>query len=312
MDMRALAMGLAFALIWSSAYATARVIVADAPPILSLAIRFTISGGVALAVGLMLGQRFRLTIGQWRATLVFGLCQNAIYLGFNFVAMQWIEASLAAIIASTMPLLVAGLGWMFFGERIRPLGIAGLVTGMAGVTLIMVARFQGGAAPVGIALCLVAALALALATLMVRGAAAGGNLWIVVGFQMWVGAAVLWVLGLGVETWHVALSPRWLTAMAYQILMPGIIATVLWFALVGRIGAVKASTFHFLNPFLGVAIAALLLGEAIRLSDMIGVVIVMAGILAVQISKQPTARAAGQAVVRPASRAGLRETEGRD
>ena len=286
MDIRALAMGLAFAVIWSSAYATARVIVADAAPLLSLAIRFTISGALALAVGLALGQRLRLTPAQWRATLIFGLCQNAIYLGLNFVAMQWIEASLAAIIASTMPLLVAALGWMLFGERIRPLGIVGLLTGMAGVALIMTARMQGGAAPLGLALCLIAALALALATLMMRGASSGGNLWIVVGLQMWVGAALLWVAALGFEPWRLTASPAWMLAMAYQIVMPGIVATVLWFGLVARIGAVKASTFHFLNPFFGVLIAAVLLGEAVRLTDMIGVVIVMAGILAVQISKQ--------------------------
>lgn len=289
MDLRALAMGLAFAIIWSSAYATARVIVADAPPILSLAIRFTLSGGLALAVGLLMGQSLRLSRAQWRATLIFGLCQNAIYLGLNFVAMQWIEASLAAIIASTMPLLVAALGWALFGERIRPLGLLGLALGLGGVGLIMATRLQGGAEPLGIALCLVAALALALATLMVRGAASGGNLWIVVGLQMWVGAAVLWgITGFG-DSWQITVSPHWLAAMAYQIVMPGIVATVLWFGLVGRIGAVKAATFHFLNPFFGVAIAALLLGEAIRLNDMIGVAIVMVGILAVQMSKQAPA-----------------------
>ena len=35
----------------------------------------------------------------------------------------------------------------------------------------------------------------------------------------------------------------------------------MWFELVGRIGAVKAATFHFLNPFLGVAISAIVLDE---------------------------------------------------
>jgi hypothetical protein len=34
-----------------------------------------------------------------------------------------------------------------------------------------------------------------------------------------------------------------------------------WFELVRRIGAVKAATFHFLNPFLGVAISAIVLDE---------------------------------------------------
>ena len=55
----------------------------------------------------------------------------------------------------------------------------------------------------------------------------------------------------------------------------------------GRIGAVRASTFHFLNPFLGVAIAAVILSEAIGVLDILGVAIIAGGILAVQLSKQP-------------------------
>ncbi len=61
--------------------------------------------GVGLAR--MMGQTWHLTRAQWRATFIFGLCQNALYLGLNFVAMTRVEASLAAIVASTMPLMVA-------------------------------------------------------------------------------------------------------------------------------------------------------------------------------------------------------------
>ena len=43
-DFIALGMGLAFALIWSSAFTSARIIVADASPLTSLAVRFLISG----------------------------------------------------------------------------------------------------------------------------------------------------------------------------------------------------------------------------------------------------------------------------
>jgi drug/metabolite transporter (DMT)-like permease len=64
-------------------------------------------------------------------------------------------------------------------------------------------------------------------------------------------------------------------------------ATLVWFILVDRIGAVRASTYHFLNPFFGVAIAAAILSEGLTLLDIIGVIIVAGGILAVQISKRP-------------------------
>ena len=68
--------------------------------------------------------------------------------------------------------------------------------------------------------------------------------------------------------------------------MPGLAATLAWFWLVNRIGAVKAATFHFLNPFLGVAIAALILSETLSVQDLVGVAVIMLGILAVQLSRQ--------------------------
>lgn len=285
MDIRAIGMGLAFALMWSSAFTSARMIVADAPPLAALSARFLISGVIGVGIALALGQSWRLNRAQWRATLIFGLCQNALYLGLNFVAMQWVEASVASIIASSMPLMVAFFGWIVFGERVRPLGLAGLLAGALGVALIMGARLSGGVDPLGLALCLVAALALTVATLSVRGAASGGNVMMIVGLQMFVGAAVLALASAALEDITVTWTPRLIGAFAYTTLVPGVLATWVWFRLVGRIGAVRAATFHFLNPFLGVAIAAIVLGERLGWLDLAGVVIIAGGILAVQLSK---------------------------
>lgn len=270
---------------WSSAFTSARMIVADAPPLSALAIRFLISGLLAVLVARSLGQSWRLTRAQWIATLIFGICQNALYLGLNFVAMQTIEASLAAIVASTMPLLVALAGWVFLGERVRALGMAGLIAGMIGVALIMGSRLTAGVDLYGLLLCGVGVLALTFATLMVRGATSGGNVLMIVGLQMLIGSFTLGVVALGSEEWVVHWTPRLIGAFAYTTLIPGLAATYVWFWLVNRIGAVRAATFHFLNPFFGVAIAAVLLGEALGLLDVIGVVIIAAGILAVQMSK---------------------------
>ena len=289
MDARAILLGLAFALMWSSAFTSARVIVAHAPPLSALALRFWISGGLAVAIALALGQSWRLTGARWRAVALFGLCQNALYLGLNFVAMRTVEASVAAIVASTMPLLVAALGWAALGRRVRPLGLAGLLAGFGGVALIMGARLSGGTDGLGLALCALCALgalALALATLTLRGASSGGDLLMIVGLQMLVGAVALSLVALPLETWEVAWSPALGLAFAYTVLVPGLLATMAWFVLVERIGALRASTFHFLNPVLGVAIAAALLGERLGPLDAVGVAVVAGGILMVQLSRQ--------------------------
>ena len=286
MDIRAFGMGLLFALMWSSAFTSARMIVADAPPLTALAFRFLISGIIGVGLALMMGQTWRLTRAQWRATFIFGLCQNALYLGLNFVAMTRVEASLAAIIASTMPLMVAFFGWILFREKLRPLAVIGLVAGVVGVGLIMGSRISGGTDIGYVSLCFIAALALTVATLSVRGASTGGNVMMIVGLQMFVGSALLAVSALLFETWSVHWSPRLIGAFAYTTLIPGVLATWIWFWLVGRIGAVKAATFHFLNPFFGVAIAAAFLGEHLGSTDINGVMIIAGGILAVQLSRQ--------------------------
>lgn len=285
MPVRILLAGLTFAALWSSAFATARVIVAHAPPLTALSVRFLISGLLAVALARALGQDWRLTRLQGLSVVVFGLCQNAAYLGLNFIALQWVEASLAVIIAASMPLLVAALGWLVKGQKVAPLGLAGLALGFAGVALIMGLRLSGGADALGVALCFLGALALAIATLTLGAAASGGNVLMVVGLQMLVGSAALGGLAAATESGAFTPSPAFWAAFAWQIAGPGLAATLIWFWLVGRIGAVRAASFHFLNPAFGVLVAALLLGEQVRAWDVVGTAVTMAGILLVQRSR---------------------------
>ena len=286
MDFRAIAMGLAFALIWSSAFTSARIIVSEASPLWSLALRFLISGLIGIAIARAMGQSWFLTRDQWRATLIFGLCQNAIYLGLNFVAMQTVQASFASIIASTMPLIVAFAGWVIFKDRLPKIGVLGLILGIVGVIIIMSARIEAGVDLYGVALCVLGAIALAIATLSMRSASSGGNLMMIVGLQMLVGSAILAVTAAVLEPFYFNPTGPVILAFAYTTLFPGLLATWIWFLLVQRIGATRAATFHFLNPFFGVAVAAVLLGESLGPRDMLGVAIITVGILCVQLSRQ--------------------------
>lgn len=289
MDIRAILMGVSFAVMWASAFTTTRMIVTEAPPLLALSLRFALSGAIGILIAWMMGETWRnLSRFQWRAVIILGICQNAIYLGLNWIAMQWIEAGLASIIAATMPLMVAAMGWVFMREKLPAIGFAGLVLGLIGVTIIMGARLQGGSDPVGIVLGFIAALALAVATLSVRGASSGGNVMMIVGLQMLVGAGSLAIIAPFFETWDATLNGKLVLAFVYTVVVPGLAATWIWFLLVQRIGAVRAATFHFLSPFFGVLIGAIVLGEKLGVSDMVGVGIIMVGILAVQLSKSPT------------------------
>src|SRR5690606_19975651 len=137
---------------------------------------------------------------------------------------------------------VAFFGWAAGRERLRPPAVAGLVLGVIGVVVIMSVRLRHGLDLMGTAMCLVAVVALTVATLAVRGAGGGRNVLMIVGLQMAVGSAALVVPSAVLEwgqpvDWTVGLA----AALAFSILVPGILATFLWFRLVTRIGAVRAA-----------------------------------------------------------------------
>ena len=291
MDFRSILMGVSFSFIWSSAFTSAKIIVTAASPLMILSLRFLISGLLGIALARMLGQKIQLNKGEWTVVVIIGISQNALYLAFNFIAMQWIEAGLAAIIASLLPLVVAGVCWFFLGEKTGFIGMLGLTVGFGGVLVIMLDKLSGSSASLGMTLCLIGVAALAAATLYVgRMMSSNKNVLMIVGLQMLVGSITLFPFSLIFETWSIEWSTSFLLAFLYTILFPGLLGTLIWFFLVRRIGPVKAATFHFLNPFFGVLVAAIILSEPLSLRDGIGVTIIMAGILLVQLSRKKIAK----------------------
>lgn len=193
-------------------------------------LRFALSALIAIGLARALGQSWRLSRAEWRTVLLFGLFQNALYLGLAWMAMQYVEASVSSIIASTMPLIVAFLGWALYGERLRPMAVIGLVAGVIGVAIIMGVRLQHGLNLHGVFLCVCSVIALTFATLAARGAGGSRNMMMIVGLQMAVGAVVLLVPALVLEHGRtVHWSAGLIGAMLYSVLVPGIIATWIWF-----------------------------------------------------------------------------------
>jgi drug/metabolite transporter (DMT)-like permease len=291
MDFRSILMGVSFSLIWSSAFTSAKILVTAASPLMVLSLRFLISGLIGITLARMLGQKIQLNRGEWTVVVIIGISQNALYLAFNFIAMQWIEASLASIIASLLPLLVAAVCLVFLGEKTGFKGMLGLTVGFGGVLVIMLDKLSGSSASLGMILCLIGVAALAGATLYVgRVMSLNKNVVMIVGLQMLVGSITLFPFSLIFETWYIEWSTIFILAFLYTTLVPGLLGTIIWFLLVKRVGPVRAATFHFLNPFFGVLVAALILAEPLSVRDVIGVTIIMAGILLVQLNRKKIAK----------------------
>jgi len=282
----AIALGVMFSVMWSSAFSVAKIAVQDAPPMWLLTTRFLVAGAIAVSLARFLGQTLPRGWRTWIAVLVLGLAQNAVYLGLIFVAVQTVPAALAAIIASALPLLVALTSAVIGAERPTRAVTLGLGLGFGGVIYIMHDRVTGGVGVGGTALCVVAVAALTLATQIVTRLRMDGGVLMIVGLQMLVGSAALAPFAVALESpVDVHLSWRLAAAFAYIVFVPGLLATLAWFTLIRWIGPTRASVFHFLNPGFGVLIAWLMLAEHVDSATWIGVLLAAAGILLVQVAR---------------------------
>ena len=287
MQIKHVLLGVVFALIWSSAFPSAKIAVQYAPPFFLLFFRFLFSGLLAIAIAKALGQNILFSKKDWLSIVAFGVIQNCIYLGLIFLAVTKIEANISVIIASILPLTVAIFSWLFFNSRISNLGVMGLVIGFSGVILIMHQRTQAGSEFLGILLCFIALLATTIATLVLSKInVKKENVLMIVGLQMLVGCITLLPISYFLEEWVINWHINFALTFGYISLFPGIIAPLIWFYLQKEIGAVRFSSFHFLNPFFGVFLSFILLSEKLSFFDFIGIFVVTFGLYLVQSAKK--------------------------
>ena len=175
MELKSVIMGLGFVILWSSAFTSAKIIVQYSPPLLILAVRFFLTGSLGLLLANLFFEKISLTKKEWYSLVAFGLCQNTVYLGCNFIAMGSIDAFLAVIIASMLPILVAIFSWVTKIEKIDFKGIVGMLFGILGCLIILKDKVMIPSNLFGMLFCLIGATALAVATLLVKNTTSKEN-----------------------------------------------------------------------------------------------------------------------------------------
>jgi drug/metabolite transporter (DMT)-like permease len=270
----------AFVVFWSSAFAVAKIALADCPPLLLLMTRFLLAGAIILGAVAAMRTPWRLSRRDIAVLALLGVANNALYLGLNYVGLGSISAGLSALIVSANPVLTAVLAAAFLGERMTWRKAAGLVLGLAGVAFIVQNRIAGGAdSTTGIALTIGALVAMVGGTILFKRFKPQGSLMVGNGVQNLAGGLALVPFAFTLESaGDVVPSWRLVAALAYLVLVVSLFAFLLWFHLLTVSGATAASAYHFLMPPLGVLFGWLLLDERVAWPDLLGIIPAVIGI----------------------------------
>lgn len=112
----------------------------EAHPAVVTAVTMALCGGLLLAVGIPVQGLPAPTPAGWLITAELALVNTALAWTLWNHALRTLPAARASLINNTMMVYVAGLGWLFLGERLVVREVLGLALALAGVVAVQVGR----------------------------------------------------------------------------------------------------------------------------------------------------------------------------
>jgi len=256
--------------VWGSTYLAIRVAVQTLPPFLMAGVRHLSAGIVLYAFAIRRGDRLhdRPTRAGWRAAAVIGA---ALLLGGNggvVWAEQYVSSGLAALFVSTVPIWVALLDRVVYGQPIVPRVVAGLLLGFGGVALLVGRVETGGAEPWSALALLGASLAWASGSLYARTAPLPRRPLVGTSMQMLAGGVCLLaasvVAGEPARLHAGAFTPQAVAAVVYLTVAGSLVAFSAYVWLLGVAPISLVSTYAYVNPVVAVLLGWLLLDEPLN------------------------------------------------
>ncbi|EWT07729.1 hypothetical protein N864_23465 [Intrasporangium chromatireducens Q5-1] len=229
----------------------------DAPILWFASLRALVAGAALVGFGALQRRPQPRGIRAWGWITTAGLVNVTIAFAAMFAGVAGLATGVAAVLANAQPLLILLPAWWLYGEAISHRTAAGLSVGFIG--LLLVALPGGGGS--GAALSLLSAIAVTGGTLLARRLA-GMDLVLATGWHLVIGGVVLAGLALLVDgPAHIEWTPRFLVSLAFLALVGTAATTVAWFHEANRARLDALTSWTFLAPVVGLALAVSVLGE---------------------------------------------------
>ncbi|MCI8375333.1 MAG: YqeG family HAD IIIA-type phosphatase [Lachnospiraceae bacterium] len=221
---------------------------------------------------------------------VLSLSGITLYYYFENTALSYTLAANVSIILAAAPVFTAILAHLFTrDEKLSGRTWAGFFIAMTGVVLVV---FNGAFVlklnPLGDALSLLAALSWAVYSVVLKRYVGHYDNWILTRKMLFyalllTAPATLWGKGLP------PLNPLFRGDVLFCILFLGVLGSavcyITWNMAIRQIGVVNTNNYIYLNPFVTMVCAAMVLKEPITAAGIVGAVLIVGGILVSELPK---------------------------
>jgi drug/metabolite transporter (DMT)-like permease len=277
-------------LMWASTFTLFKIAWREIDPVAFTAVRFAAMFAFSVALLALARDRVRPRRADVPALVASGLTGYFLYqMGF-MLGLDRTTALASAILISTHPIFSVIFMWIARRERATGRQIAGVIVGFLGVAVFLRAWDAFATARPGDLLSLGAAAAFgaygvinqpltkryATRELMSYGLVIGGLLITVVGIPAMVE-----------QDWGRVGLPSWVI-LAYAVVGPVYVAYLLWNWAIKHRGIPRTVVYGFLVPVIGGAMAVVVLGNPLRVEQVVGAVLVLAGLLITRLGGRPS------------------------
>ncbi len=264
-------LALSVAVCWGVNFVVIDVGLDSFPPLLFAALRFTLT---ALPAVFLVGR----PQVSWRVVAAMGMLTSAGQFGFLFVAIHTgLPAGLASLVLQLQAVFTVSLAVAFLGERPGRRQLLGMACALGGVGLIAAGR--AAAVPLGaLGLCVAAAACWGSGNVITRAARPPAPLALLVWSSL-VPPLPLAGLSLLLERGDaVTIDGSGVLALTYVVVVSTFFGFGTWTWLLSRHDASRVAPFTLLVPVIGIASAWLALDERPNGPELVGALIVLAGL----------------------------------
>lgn len=269
-------------LIWGSSFMWIKIAVGELPAATLVAERITIGALVMLVFMRVVGMGLPIRPRELVPLAVIGLLNAAL----PYLLITWgeevVDSATAAVLNSLAPifsLVIAGL--LLRTEPVTVLRVAGLVVGFAGAALLATREFDLRGDPAGLigaGAVILAALSYAVAASYAKHNLKVSHRYVVSAGTLLFGSLFMWPLALLADGFVLPTQPETIIAILWLGVMGAFVAYLLYFYLIGELGATQAAMVTYVFPVVGVALGVIFLNEALDTRLIIGTTLVLAGI----------------------------------
>ncbi|MDQ1198129.1 EamA family transporter [Agrobacterium sp. SORGH_AS 787] len=278
--------------LWGGSYTFIKIGIETIPPLTLIAARTAIAGSILTLIILWRGLRLPKDPALWKMFAIQAVLNSVLPFTLIAWAEHYIDAGLAVILNSLTPVFTFLLTAIITRhEVVNGRKLFGVTLGLVGTVVMIGVQALNGLGDV-----VLAQMAVVLATAFYAGAAIFGKNFkgidsmIPAAASLICGAIILIPVSMVVDRpWELAPSTRSISALIGLSIFSTALAFTIYFRLVRTLGSLGTTAQAYVRVPVGVAIGVVFLGEQLHASTMIGLVCILAGVIAMTLpSRMPT------------------------